>query len=141
MMLVRISIRARSTKLCDKVCQWLATGRWFSQGTPVSSTNKADHHDIAEILFKVKTLTLTPFQFKSNFSTSISFLTDLRVTFGLVHTCFTVSFTNMVNLTVNHIWIWIFFFGVILTFNNIPCGVTTEFIFSTKQSAMSLRNL
>ena len=26
--------------LCDKVCQWLAAGRWFFQGTPVSSTNK-----------------------------------------------------------------------------------------------------
>ena len=24
------------TTLCDKVCQWLATGRWFSLGTPVS---------------------------------------------------------------------------------------------------------
>ena len=32
------------------VCQWLATGQWFS---PVSSTNKTDRHDIAEILFKV----------------------------------------------------------------------------------------
>jgi hypothetical protein len=29
MLRVRISIRARCT-LCDKVCQWLATGRWFS---------------------------------------------------------------------------------------------------------------
>ena len=36
-----------------KVCQWLATGRWFSQGTPVSSTNKTDRHDISEILLKV----------------------------------------------------------------------------------------
>ena len=26
-------------KLCDKVCQWLAAGLWFSPGTPVSSTN------------------------------------------------------------------------------------------------------
>ena len=26
------------TTLCDKVCQWLATGRWFSPSTPVSST-------------------------------------------------------------------------------------------------------
>jgi hypothetical protein len=26
--------------LCDKVCQWLVAGRWFSSGTPVSSTNK-----------------------------------------------------------------------------------------------------
>jgi hypothetical protein len=25
----------------------------FSQGTPVSSTNKTDHHDITEILLKV----------------------------------------------------------------------------------------
>ena len=30
--------------LCDKVCQW------FSPGTPVSSTNKIDRHDMAEIL-------------------------------------------------------------------------------------------
>ena len=28
------------TTLCDEVCQWLAAGRWFSPGTPVSSTNK-----------------------------------------------------------------------------------------------------
>ena len=41
------------TTLCDKVCQWLATGRWFSPGTPVSSANKTDRHDITEILLKV----------------------------------------------------------------------------------------
>jgi len=28
-------------------------GRLFSPGTPVSSTNKTDRHDIAEILLKV----------------------------------------------------------------------------------------
>jgi hypothetical protein len=28
------------TTLCDKVCQWLAIGRWFSPATPFSSTNK-----------------------------------------------------------------------------------------------------
>jgi hypothetical protein len=28
-------------------------GRWFSLGTPVSSTNKTDRHNIAEILLKV----------------------------------------------------------------------------------------
>jgi hypothetical protein len=28
--------------LCYKVCQWLAAGRWFFLGTPVSSTNKTD---------------------------------------------------------------------------------------------------
>jgi hypothetical protein len=35
------------------VCQWLATGRWFSPGSPVSSTNNTDRHDITEILLKV----------------------------------------------------------------------------------------
>ena len=49
------------TTLCDKVCQWLVTGRWFSLGTPVSSTNKTDCHDISEILLKVtlNTINLT----------------------------------------------------------------------------------
>jgi hypothetical protein len=37
------------TTLGDKVCQWLEAGRWFSPGTPVSSTNKTDRHDITEI--------------------------------------------------------------------------------------------
>ena len=41
------------TILCDKVCQILATGRWFSAGTQVSSSNKTDRHDIIEILVKV----------------------------------------------------------------------------------------
>jgi len=41
------------TTLCDKVCQLLATGRWFSQGPLVSSTNKTDHHNITEIVLKV----------------------------------------------------------------------------------------
>ena len=30
-----------------------ATGRWFSPSIRVSSTNKTDRHNIAEILFKV----------------------------------------------------------------------------------------
>jgi hypothetical protein len=32
--------------LCDKVCQWLTTGSWFSPRTLISSTNKTDHYDI-----------------------------------------------------------------------------------------------
>jgi len=31
----------------------LSAGRWFSTGTPVSSTNKTDHHNIAEIWLKM----------------------------------------------------------------------------------------
>ena len=38
------------TTLCDKVCQRLAAGLWFS---PVSSTKKTDRHDVSEILLKV----------------------------------------------------------------------------------------
>jgi hypothetical protein len=61
MLWVRILFRwdVLATKLCDKVCQWLARGQWFS---PVSSTNKTDHLDIAEILLKValNTIILTP---------------------------------------------------------------------------------
>ena len=48
-----------NTTLCVKVCQWLAAGRWFSPGTPVSSTNKTDRHDITEILLKVALNTIT----------------------------------------------------------------------------------
>ena len=36
-----------------KVYQLLAHGRWFSLGTPASSTTKTGRHDIAEILLKV----------------------------------------------------------------------------------------
>jgi hypothetical protein len=35
------------------------TGRWFSPGTSVSSTNMTDRHDIAEILLKVALNTIT----------------------------------------------------------------------------------
>jgi len=58
MLWVRISITARCTTICDKVCQWLATGQWFSPGPPVSSTNKTGHHDITEILLKVALSTI-----------------------------------------------------------------------------------
>jgi hypothetical protein len=34
---------------CNWVPQLLAHGRWFSPGTPASSTTKTGHHDIAKI--------------------------------------------------------------------------------------------
>jgi hypothetical protein len=48
-----------SCYLCVKNGQLLATGRWFSPGTPVSSTNKTDHHYITDILLKVALDTIT----------------------------------------------------------------------------------
>ena len=48
------------TTLCDKACQWLGTGWWFSLGTPVSSTTNTHLHDIAEILLKVALNTIKP---------------------------------------------------------------------------------
>ena len=52
---VRIPFRrgVLDTTVWDKVCQWLAVGRWFSLCTPAFSTNKADRHIITEILLKV----------------------------------------------------------------------------------------
>jgi len=64
LMWVRMPLRRGilDTTLCDKVCQWLARGRWFSPDTRLSSTNKSDRHDITEILLKValNTITLIP---------------------------------------------------------------------------------
>ena len=63
---VRILLRwgIFDTTLCDKVYQWLATGTWFSPGTPVSSTNKTDHQDITEIMLKVVLNTINQTNFK-----------------------------------------------------------------------------
>jgi hypothetical protein len=43
----------RLTAASDKVYQLLAHGRWFSPGTPATSTTKTGRHDRAEILLKV----------------------------------------------------------------------------------------
>jgi hypothetical protein len=48
-----IPIHGKVYSFCDKLCQWLATGRWFSTGTPVSYTNKTHRHNITEILLKM----------------------------------------------------------------------------------------
>ena len=49
-------LQKRCTRLpaaSEKVYQLLSHGRWFSSGTPASSTTKTGRHDIAEILLKV----------------------------------------------------------------------------------------
>ena len=62
MLWVRISIGARCTTLCDKICYWLATGRWFSPGSPPIKLTAM--HDIIEILLKVALNTIKPNQTK-----------------------------------------------------------------------------
>jgi len=61
MLWLRLLPRARCTTLCDKVCQWLAAGRLFSLGPPVSTTNKT------EILWKVALNTIKPNQNKLHY--------------------------------------------------------------------------
>ena len=56
-------VRSRPSKLqkgctrlaveSDKVYKLLVHGRWFSPGTPASSTTKTGRHDITEIVLKV----------------------------------------------------------------------------------------
>jgi hypothetical protein len=51
---------------------------WFSQGTPVFSTNKTDCHDIAEILLKVALNTITVIKFVSDLRQVGGFLPVLQ---------------------------------------------------------------
>jgi hypothetical protein len=50
----------------NKVYQLLVHGRWFSPGTPASSTTKTGCHDIAEILQKVALNTTKSIKTASN---------------------------------------------------------------------------
>ena len=71
MLWVRISIRARCTTLCDKVCQWLET-----PAPMVSSTNKTDRHDITEIMLKVALNTIKQTNKLKTSGSSIGWRTD-----------------------------------------------------------------
>jgi hypothetical protein len=59
------------TTLFDKVCQGFAAGLWFSPGTPVSSNNKADRHNITEI--SLNSITLTCDIARHGFKSSIEY--------------------------------------------------------------------
>jgi len=65
----------------DQVCQWLATGRWLSTGTPVTSINKTDHHDITEILLRVALNTI-------NLKPNLFFQLFKRISKGIVVSAF-----------------------------------------------------
>ena len=50
-----VSLNPTHSEVCSIQCyviKWLVAGWWFSPGTPVSSTNKIDCHNITEILLK-----------------------------------------------------------------------------------------
>jgi hypothetical protein len=53
------SVKTDRKNLQKEWHQLLAHGRWFSTGTPASSTTKTGRHDIAEILLKAKPITNT----------------------------------------------------------------------------------
>jgi hypothetical protein len=55
---VQIPLRRRvlDTTLCDKVCQSLAAGRWFSPGTPVTSINKTKNLLLSQYIFSLSPL-------------------------------------------------------------------------------------
>ena len=54
--------------LCDKVCQWFVTDRWFSPDTFVSSTNKTDRLDITEILLKCRSCVIVVINEKQKYN-------------------------------------------------------------------------
>ena len=43
-------LRLHFHTICDKVCQFPAAGRRFPLGTPVSSANKTDRHEITHMV-------------------------------------------------------------------------------------------
>jgi hypothetical protein len=53
--------KTRLAAASDKGYRLLAHGRWFSPGTPASSTTKTGRHDIAEILLKVALNTINKY--------------------------------------------------------------------------------
>jgi len=64
---------------------------WVSLGTPVSSTNKTDHHDITETLFKVALNTITLLTLISQYCSmpntiSLSYSQEYFISFFLIYT-------------------------------------------------------
>jgi hypothetical protein len=65
-----------------KVYQLIAHDRWFSLGTPASSTTKTGRHDIAEILLKVALNTIN--QIKSVVSWRSVLLVEYMRIFSII---------------------------------------------------------
>jgi hypothetical protein len=128
MLWVRISIRARCTTLCDKVCQWLTTARWFSPEPLVSSTNKTDLHDIAEILLKVALSTINqtnkhtvPKLNRKVVERSIIILTSIYRSAVMIH-CRWMS-PHFLNKTMRFIYVVVYVKRISTLANNWVCSV------------------
>ena len=87
----------RLAAACDKVYQLLAHGRWFSPGTPASSTIKTGRHDIAEILLKLA-LKTPKIKSKSNI---------LKLEFANILTVAAWQGVKLLNLSWVFLWNWI----------------------------------
>jgi hypothetical protein len=61
----------------------LADGRWFSPGTPASSTTKTGCHNIAEILLKVSLKVVLKHQYQNQ---SLNHIVGLKMASGDVGT-------------------------------------------------------
>ena len=122
MLWARISIKARCTTLCDQICQWLATGRWFSPGPQVSSTNKTDRHDITKILLKVSLNTI-----KQTYKhTNITFMINC-VYIDLLINNLVMIFQHLINRSIHSIHSFIY---SIDTLTQMSCGANnTSFSF------------
>jgi hypothetical protein len=86
------------TKLCDKVCQWLAKGRWFSPGTTISTTNKTDRHDITEIVLKVTLNTIKKFDSRNTTVWNTNKNVDIKFS---AHECTTSFWNNFIRYAQN----------------------------------------
>jgi hypothetical protein len=66
----------------NQVYRLLDHGRWFSPGTPASSTTKTGRHDIADILLKVALNTTNQSINQSILSKANSFQKSLKIPKG-----------------------------------------------------------
>ena len=80
----------RLTAASDKAYQLLAHGRWFSPGTPASSTTKTGRHVIAEVLLKVALN--TKYKNKITEYALIKVIQEMRRVTLIIYLCFLLLF-------------------------------------------------
>ena len=90
----------------DKVCQWLEAGRWFSTGTPLSSTRKTPGYMKSKpLVLKVNTI-----RYSENVKDYQLFLKVLIWLWNVEHQCERCSFSLLcLNIKLAHFYPYIFF--------------------------------